>query len=57
MSFMRKFLLLFPLAGLLGCGPQPEVTEVQFSGSLENFPDAAVELDFFRDHINNDGKL
>jgi len=57
MSFMRKFLLLFPLAGLLGCGPQPEVTEVQFSGSLENLPGAAVELDFFRDHINNDRKI
>ena len=57
MTFMRKFLLLFFLAGLFGCGPQPQMTEVQFSGALENLSDAAVEFDFFRDHINNDRKI
>ncbi len=54
---MRKYLLLFFMAGLFGCGPQPEVAEVQLSGSLESLPDAAVELDFFRDYINNDRKI
>ncbi len=30
---------------------------VQFSGQLENLPDVPIELDFFRDHINNDRRI
>ncbi|MFO7874606.1 MAG: TlpA disulfide reductase family protein [Bacteroidales bacterium] len=54
---MRKFFLFFALTGLFACGPQTQESDVHFSGTLENPPDAAVELDFFRDYINNDRKV
>ncbi len=54
---MRKIILFFALTGLFACGPQPQESDVRFSGTLENPPDAAVELDFFRDYINNDRKV
>ena len=57
MTPMRKILFLFALAGLVSCGPQPALKDVQFSGVLENPQDGSVELNFFRDFINNDRKV
>ncbi len=50
----RTLLIGFILAGIFGCSLPPSYHMVQFSGQLENLPDEPIELDFFRDYINND---
>ena len=45
------------MAVLFGCSLPPSYHMVQFSGQLENLPDEPLELDFFRDHINNDRRI
>ncbi len=54
---MRIFLLLFVLAGLAACSPLADQENVSLSGELENLTEEVVELNFFRDHINNDRKV
>ncbi len=54
---MRKFLFLIALAGLVSCGPVADLNEVELTGTLDNHQDGPVELNFFRDFINNDRKV
>jgi len=54
---IRGILMGFTLATLFGCSYPPSYHMVQFSGQLENPPDEPVELDFFRDYINNDRQI
>ncbi len=54
---MRPLVFLFACAVLFACTPRPAPDEVHFSGQIENHQDAPVEINFFRDYINNDRKV
>ena len=54
---MNKIIIGLITAVLFGCSLPPSYHMVQFSGQLENLPAEPVELDFFRDHINNDRRI
>ncbi len=57
-DYTMRFLLFFLVtATLAACSPLPEQQNVSLNGELENLAEEAVELNFFRDHINNDRKV
>lgn len=54
---MSRFLLLFVFFGFLGCSESYRNYMVQVEVELSNISEEPVELDFFRDYINNDRQI
>ncbi len=53
----RSLLLIACLGMLLSCSSVPETESLFISGVLHGLPEGEVEMNFFRDHINNDRKI
>lgn len=53
----KNILLIASLGLFLSCSSTPETESVHISGLLKGLPEGEVEMNFFRDHINNDRKI